>query len=65
VLVSVSRKSFLREITGSGLAAIGAATLATELFAARSGVDWIRTHDVRALRDALCIHDALANDGLD
>jgi dihydropteroate synthase type 2 len=65
VLVSVSRKSFLREITGSGLDAIGAATLATELFAAQSGTDWIRTHDVRALRDGLCIHAALAHDGLD
>ena len=65
LLVSVSRKSFLRELTGSDLDAIGAATLATELFAARSGADWIRTHDVRALRDGLCIHEALAIDGID
>jgi dihydropteroate synthase type 2 len=65
VLVSVSRKSFLRELTGSDLEAIGPATLATELVAARSGAEWIRTHDVRALRDGLCIHDALAIDGID
>lgn len=65
LLVSVSRKSFLRELTGSDLEAIGAATLATELFAARSGADWIRTHDVRALRDGLCIHEALSIDGID
>jgi dihydropteroate synthase type 2 len=65
VLVSVSRKSFLRALTGSGLDAIGAATLAAELFAARNGVDWIRTHDVRALRDGLAIEAALARDGLD
>jgi dihydropteroate synthase type 2 len=65
VLVSVSRKSFLRELTGSSLDAIGSATLAAELFAARNGVDWIRTHDVRALRDGLAIEAALARDGLD
>lgn len=59
VLVSVSRKSFLRTLTGSGLDAIGAATLAAELFALRAGADWVRTHDVRALRDGLCIERAL------
>jgi len=65
VLVSVSRKSFLREVTGSGLDAIGAATLAAELFAARTGADWIRTHDVRALRDGLSVEEALGRDGID
>lgn len=59
LLVSVSRKSFLRTLTGSGLDAIGAATLAAELFAVRAGADWVRTHDVRALRDGLCIERAL------
>ncbi len=65
VLVSVSRKSFLRTLTGTGLDAIGAATLAAELFAVRVGADWVRTHDVRALRDGLCIERALdaAGDG--
>lgn len=65
LLVSVSRKSFLRELTGSGLEAIGAATLSAELFAARIGADWIRTHDVRALRDGLAIEAALGQDGID
>lgn len=65
VLVSVSRKSFLRAITGSGLEAIGPATLAAELYAARQGVDYVRTHDVRALRDALAIESALATPVLD
>jgi dihydropteroate synthase type 2 len=65
LLVSVSRKSFLRALSGSALDAIGPATLAAELFAARSGVDWIRTHDVRALRDGIAIEDALARDGID
>ncbi|MFE3739051.1 dihydropteroate synthase [Streptomyces sp. NPDC059134] len=59
VLVSPSRKSFLRALTGSGLPGIGPATLAAELYAARSGADFIRTHDVAALRDALTVFGAL------
>jgi dihydropteroate synthase type 2 len=35
------------------------ATLAAELYAAASGADYIRTHDVRALRDALTVARAL------
>jgi dihydropteroate synthase len=60
VLVCVSRKSFLGAITGRDAGERGAATLAAELFAARQGVDYLRTHDVRALRDALAVTDALA-----
>lgn len=59
VLVSVSRKSFLRSLTGRGVEQAGAATLAAELFAAAQGVDYIRTHDAGALRDALRIWSAL------
>ncbi len=73
VLVSVSRKSFLGVLCRD--AASGetrpveqrdAATLAAELFAARQGVDYIRTHDVRALSDALEIEETLEDcDGVD
>jgi dihydropteroate synthase type 2 len=59
VLVSPSRKSFLRALTDSGVAKILPATLAAELHAARAGIDYIRTHDVDALRDALIVNDAL------
>lgn len=59
VLVSVSRKSFLGALTGRTADERGAATLAAELYAVRQGVDWIRTHDVRALRDALVVAEAL------
>ena len=60
VLVSVSRKSFLRALTGhDDLAARGAATLAAELYAARQGADFIRTHDPAALRAALIVSQAL------
>jgi dihydropteroate synthase type 2 len=56
LLVSVSRKSFLRHITGRpDPAQAGAATLAAEIYAALGGADYIRTHDVAALVDALKI----------
>lgn len=63
VHVSVSRKSFLGALSGRAPAERGAATLAAELFAARQGAEYIRTHDVRALRDALRVAGALEGDG--
>ncbi|HEY4126330.1 MAG TPA: dihydropteroate synthase [Rhizomicrobium sp.] len=59
VLVSVSRKSFLRKITGREAKDSGPATLAAELFAAGEGADHIRTHDPAALLDALRVLNAL------
>lgn len=59
VLVSVSRKSFLRAATGQPVARIGAATLTAEIVAALAGVDYIRTHDVAPLRDARAVLAAL------
>jgi dihydropteroate synthase type 2 len=59
VLVSPSRKSFLRALTGRTVADVGSATLAAELYAAGQGVDFIRTHDVAAISDALTILTAL------
>ncbi|MGE0481587.1 MAG: dihydropteroate synthase [Phycisphaerae bacterium] len=66
--VSVSRKSFI----GATLAAPGAparpvdqrgaGTLAAELWAAANGAELIRTHDVRALRDAITMWSALRGD---
>jgi dihydropteroate synthase type 2 len=60
VLVSVSRKSFLSAVctdpqAGSERAISERlpATLAAEIYAARQGVDLIRTHDVKSLVDAL------------
>jgi dihydropteroate synthase type 2 len=60
-LVSVSRKSFLRALTGRGTEQIQAATLAAELFALTKGADFIRTHEPRPLRDAARIWHALAD----
>lgn len=59
VFISVSRKSFLRAITGRSVDAVGAATLAAELYAARASADYLRTHDAAALRDGLDVQRAL------
>ena len=63
VLVSVSRKSFLRAITGRASALeTSAATLAAEIYAAEMGADFIRTHDPGALGDALKVLAALRSE---
>ena len=59
LLVSVSRKSFLQALAGRDAQGADAATLAAELFAARAGVDYLRTHSVAPLRDALRIQAAI------
>ena len=63
LLVSVSRKSFLRAITGRPPQQAGAASLAAELFAIEQGADYIRTHDPGALRDALLVRKTLDGSG--
>lgn len=55
LFVSVSRKSFLRAVTGRAAGEAGAATLAAELLAALRGADFIRTHEARPLADAFSI----------
>jgi dihydropteroate synthase type 2 len=57
VLISVSRKSFLRR--GRPAAAAGPATLAAELFACWQGADYIRTHDPAALADGVRVWSAI------
>jgi len=51
--VGVSRKSFLGAAPARSARERGPATLAAELWCATQGVEWIRTHDVRAASDAL------------
>ena len=66
MLVSVSRKSFLRKITGqsdpAGLPVL-AAGLAAELYAYLQGADYLRTHAPGALKAALRARAALAGEG--
>lgn len=59
VLVSVSRKSFLRAIADVSVADSGPITLAAEILAAQQGVDFIRTHNARQLADALRLYEHL------
>lgn len=56
VLASVSRKSFLRSLTGKKLDEIQPATLAAELLAQAQGADYIRTHEPSPLQDGLKIY---------
>ena len=65
ILVSVSRKSFLRKITGRDSAGAGPATLAAELFAVLQGTDYIRTHDPAALADGLAVLKAATSRNTD
>ena len=64
LLLSTSRKSFIGEILGGAgaprpVSQRGAGTLASELWAALGGVEYIRTHDVAALHDALAVLSAI------
>jgi dihydropteroate synthase type 2 len=53
VLVSVSRKGFLRRLVNRPPLESGGASLAAELFAEAQGADMIRTHAPGPLRDGL------------
>jgi dihydropteroate synthase type 2 len=64
LLISTSRKSFIGAVLGDAEAPRpvdrrGAGTLATELWAVTHGATYVRTHDVRALRDMLTMWAAL------
>lgn len=61
--VGLSRKSFLGAALGRDVSERGAATLSAELWCAEQGVEWIRTHDVRALSDALRTRAAIRGEG--
>ncbi len=62
LLVSVTRKSFLRALSGRDLSNIAPMSLAAELWSAMMGADYIRTHDVSQLHDALDLFAALQAD---
>ena len=60
LLVGVSRKTMLGEITGRVVAERKAASIAAAMLAAQRGAAIIRVHDVAETRDALNIMSALA-----
>lgn len=59
VLLGVSRKRFIGEITGREPKDRLAGTLATNVLAAAKGVSAFRVHDVTPHRDALAVTDAI------
>jgi dihydropteroate synthase type 2 len=61
LLVSVSRKSFLRRLTERQADASGAASLVAELYAEAQGAAYIRTHAPGPLRDGLKVLKAIGN----
>jgi len=60
VLISLSRKLFVRNLAHVSVQDAGPATLAGELFAAMKGADMIRTHEPAPLHQALSVWQALA-----
>lgn len=67
LFVSVSRKSFLRNLLPSGNCDLRVRTVAAELFLRCSPVAYIRTHDVAALSEGFATLEAIARgrDGID
>ncbi|HEX4026329.1 MAG TPA: dihydropteroate synthase [Rhizomicrobium sp.] len=59
LLVSLSRKGFLRRLVNRPALEAGAASLAGELFAEANGADYVRTHGPGALRDGLKVLKAI------
>ncbi len=63
LLVGLSRKSMLGEITGRSVGSRLAASVAAAMLAAQSGAAVIRVHDVAETRDALAIMAAFEEKG--
>jgi len=59
ILIGVSRKSFIGEITGKGEGERLPGTIAASLFAIMKGAGILRVHDVGAVRDAVTIIRAI------
>ncbi len=60
VLVCVSRKSFLRALSGVSVDESGPISLAGEMLALAQGADFIRTHNAKQLSDAMALRDAMS-----
>jgi dihydropteroate synthase len=59
LLVGVSRKRMLGDITGRGIAERAAASVAAALLAAQNGAQVVRVHDVKETVDAMKVWQAL------
>lgn len=61
LFLSVSRKSFIRELSKTGLDTCAAATLAAELLCIQQGATYIRTHEVAPLVEAIRILESFTS----
>jgi dihydropteroate synthase len=61
LLIGVSRKSMLGDITGRDVGGRMPASIAAAMLAARAGAHILRVHDVAATKDALAVLSALDN----
>jgi dihydropteroate synthase len=59
ILIGTSRKSFLGRLTGRDGAARLGGTIASNVLALRNGAEAFRVHDVREVRDALLVAEAV------
>jgi dihydropteroate synthase len=59
ILVGVSRKSFIGELTGQPVKNRLAGSLSAAVLGAMRGADMVRVHDVAATRDALAVADGV------
>ncbi len=63
IYLSTSRKSFIGTVLHRELSKRAAGTLATEIWAYLQGVDYLRTHEVESLRDAIKMLQAIQDIG--
>ena len=61
VLIGHSRKRFLKHLLNREVEERTAGTVGVSIALAARGADWLRVHDVRAVRDALAAWAAVAN----
>ena len=59
ILVGVSRKSFIGELTGQPVENRLAGSISAAVLGAMRGADMLRVHDVAATRDALAVADGV------
>jgi dihydropteroate synthase len=63
VVIGTSRKSFLGKLTGRDVSGRVGGTIASNVIAYANGADVFRVHDVRAVRDALVVAEAILDRG--
>lgn len=59
IVIGTSRKSFIGEITGRGVKERLGGTIASSVLAITNGAEVLRVHDVREVREGLCVAEAI------